>query len=998
MGMKKITTTLFAVIISVFAFASGHTASTTQTNISCHGLCDGIATGSVTGGIGPYGYSWTGPSSYTASGTNIASLCAGTYTLTVIDSSDMSTATATAIISDPPVLNVTISGGGGAICSSACTSLIANPSGGTMPHTFLWAPLLVTSDTYPACPTATTTYTVVATDSHGCTATSVTTLSVNPTPIVTVNSPTICAGGTVTLTAPGATTYTWTSGATITGVNTATVTPATTTSYTVTGSSLGCTASAVSTVTVQPLPIITVNSPTICAGGTATLIATGATTYIWTAGAFGDPALVTPATTTSYTVTGTTGGCIGTAVSTVTVNPTSTVTVTSPTICSGDTATLTATVIGGATTYTWTAGATSTGVNTATVTPMTTTSYTVTAASLGCTATAISTVTVNPSPTAIVPANTTVCVGSTVPAGIFSSTPAGSTFAWANSNTAIGLAVAGVASTPAFTAINTGTTPITSTITVTPTYAGCTGTPSTYTITVNPLDDASFNYSSPSYCLAGTNPIPLITGVSPGIFSVSPPTLIFITTATGEVDLAGSAPGTYTITYTTGGTCSNSSSVSLTIDTVPVISIPPSYTVCSGMTILIGTTPVSGYTYNWSPNLYIPTSGISNPTCTPLVTTTYTFTETSPDGCSAMATTTVYVDALTTTASSTNTSACGACDGSAIASPIGGTSPYTYNWMPGITTIPVYPGLCAGTYTCTITDSNGCTATDSATVYQPNTVISNFTMVPDSLIAMNYWTLNTSIGAGLTYSWDFGDGGTSTLASPSHTYASAGTYNVCLNIISSGGCTSSLCHSITVSSTPASCVALFNIADDTASTDPYAYAIYNVSYGATLTYSWDFGDGTTSTLQNPTHVYSGTGPYLICLTVNNGSGCIQTYCDSLMYVDSLSRAINHLSITVIGVAPPPEITTGVQDQHTISSVTVFPNPFTDNTTFIIESDKLNETYSFELTDVLGKKVRSITGISDKQFTVSRNGLENGVYFYKIYSSKNVVGIGKLIIN
>ncbi len=78
-------------------------------------------------------------------------------------------------------------------------------------------------------------------------------------------------------------------------------------------------------------------------------------------------------------------------------------------------------------------------------------------------------------------------------------------------------------------------------------------------------------------------------------------------------------------------------------------------------------------------------------------------------------------------------------------------------------------------------------------------------------------------------------------------------------------------------------------------------------------------------------------------------------------------------------------------------VNVYPNPFSDNTTFVINSDKLNETYSFELYDALGKNVMSMPQISTKEFNVSRNGLKNGVYFYKIYSTENAIGIGKLIV-
>ncbi|WP_304197373.1 hypothetical protein [Flavobacterium alvei] len=102
------------------------------------------------------------------------------------------------------------------------------------------------------------------------------------------------------------------------------------------------------------------------------------------------------------------------------------------------------------------------------------------------------TITVTPSipssttPTVTVPVNSTVINKGIVPASSFVSTPAGGTFAWTNSNAAIGLAASGTGNVPSFTATNTGTVAIVATITVTPTVNGLKGTPSSYTITVNP--------------------------------------------------------------------------------------------------------------------------------------------------------------------------------------------------------------------------------------------------------------------------------------------------------------------------------------------------------------------------------------------------------------------------------------------------------------------------------------------------------------------------------
>ena len=102
------------------------------------------------------------------------------------------------------------------------------------------------------------------------------------------------------------------------------------------------------------------------------------------------------------------------------------------------------------------------------------------------------TITVNPTtpspatPSVTVPANITVNNNGSVSATSFISTPAGGTYTWTNSNTAIGLAASGSGNIPSFTAINTGTTAIIATVTVTPTVNGVKGTPSSYTITVNP--------------------------------------------------------------------------------------------------------------------------------------------------------------------------------------------------------------------------------------------------------------------------------------------------------------------------------------------------------------------------------------------------------------------------------------------------------------------------------------------------------------------------------
>lgn len=209
-----------------------------------------------------------------------------------------------------------------ATCSACNGTATVNPVGGALPYTYLW-------NTTPAQTTATATglcagtYTATVTDATGClTTTVVSAITTTAGAAITVNSPTICAGQTATLTAGGATSYSWSAGTNPTGVNTADVSPSTSTSYTVTGSTAGCSGTAVATVTINPLPIIVVNSPSICDGVVANITATGAAGYVWSTGAVTNSISVNPIVTTTYSVTGTSSfGCTSSITSTVSVLP-----------------------------------------------------------------------------------------------------------------------------------------------------------------------------------------------------------------------------------------------------------------------------------------------------------------------------------------------------------------------------------------------------------------------------------------------------------------------------------------------------------------------------------------------------------------------------------------------------------------------------------------------------------------------------------------------------
>ena len=227
--------------------------------------------------------------------------------------------------------------------SDATITCISNANGVTIGIgsvagvNYNWLPILGLSNasiSNPlANPNSTTKYTLTSTNiASGCTATSsVNVTNSKTTPVANAgNDVTICYAGSTLLTATGGTTYLWNPS---TGLDNATIssptaTPVSTQKYTVTATETnGCSASASITVSVIPLIMASAGSDkTICDGASTTLSGTGGTTYLWSSNPAGFTSisqgpLVSPSTTTTYTVIATTGGCTGTSTAVVTVNP-----------------------------------------------------------------------------------------------------------------------------------------------------------------------------------------------------------------------------------------------------------------------------------------------------------------------------------------------------------------------------------------------------------------------------------------------------------------------------------------------------------------------------------------------------------------------------------------------------------------------------------------------------------------------------------------------------
>lgn len=347
-----------------------------------------------------------------ATTTSITTSTAGTYTVTA---TNMGSCTATASGTVTVAANPAAAVNNGVICSGNPATLTA--IGGT---SYVWN----TGATTASISASTTgSYTVTVTNAATCTATATSTVTAASYPTASVNSPSMCVGTSATLTASGGVSYVWSTGATTASI---TVSPASTTTYSVTVTNAGgCTASAVSTVTVNALPAAVATGGPICSGTAATLTASGGTSYAWSNGATTSSTSVTIAGTYYVTVTNA-SGCTATASASATVAVKPTPTVTGGSACKNTNITISAT---GGGTYLWNTGTTTSSFS---VAPAATTTYTVTVTNAaGCTASASGTATVWALPTTTPLSNSPILLNGTI--NLTSSAAAGTspyTYSW----------------------------------------------------------------------------------------------------------------------------------------------------------------------------------------------------------------------------------------------------------------------------------------------------------------------------------------------------------------------------------------------------------------------------------------------------------------------------------------------------------------------------------------------------------------------------------------
>ena len=391
---------------SAVATVSVHTAPTLSITASTASLCSGNSATLVASGANTY--TWSGGPVPVTNGVAFFPPSSANYT--VIGTSALGcTNSAQSAISVVLTPSAQPTAAPSLICIGACSSL--NASGAT---SYTWLPGNINSSGAAMCPTTTTTYTLIKSNSN-CVDTKTVTVIVNQLPSVfALATPSlVCASRPAVISGGGATTFTWQPG-NLTGAN-VTVTPASNTIYTVSASDGTCVNTTTVALNTKPNPTVSIvpSSTAICFGNQATLTANGGDTYTWTPSTLsGTTVLVSPPTSTLFTVVGENSvNCTHTVTQVMVVNPNPTVTTVAnrTLVCAGGSSTLTA---GGAHAYLWNTGSTS-SLNV--VSPLATSVYTVTGTytTTGCNNTRTISVSVY-TPSLTITGSFSSCVGGTV--------------------------------------------------------------------------------------------------------------------------------------------------------------------------------------------------------------------------------------------------------------------------------------------------------------------------------------------------------------------------------------------------------------------------------------------------------------------------------------------------------------------------------------------------------------------------------------------------------
>ena len=855
---------------------------TSQTNVSCFGLCNGVATTSVSGGVTPYIYSWSN-GQVTSSGTN---LCAGLYTVSATDNAGCVTSTSVNI-TQPTALTVTISPSNPKCFGASNGSAIAAAFGGTPTYTYTWSNGFVGASVTGL---TANNYGLTVTDGNGCIVTSSMVLTNPPAMAASITSTNVtcfnaCNGIAVASSTNGigAVSYVWTGGAS--PVSSQTLTGACTGTFTVLATDQNsCTANAQVIIT-QPTQVtanISSTGSVTCFGGNNGFAVvtpgggTGPFTYSWSPSG-GNAATASTLTAGNYVATVADGnGCTATATANILQPAAFTTTLTTTNVkCNGafdGTGNVSFTGGVGVPTFSWMPGLQSGN----TVNSLGAGSQTVIITSNGSCVNVITFTLTEPAPlTSVTSATNSNCGQAN---GKMCSVVGGGTapynYLWCNGVT---------------TLCNNNVTAGACTFTVTDAN-GCTALSSGLVNDIAGPVVSVTGFTNVS-CFNGTNgaATSTITGGVGAYNILWTPSLL--TTST----VATFGAGLHNITVTDGAGCIGTASVQITqpAQLVSAIGTPTNVT-CAGLTngaaSILVTGGTTNYTYLWTPSAQTSSLMVG------VGSNTYVCNVTDANGCTTSKQVVISEPQplIIAASSQTNVSCFGGSNGQISTTIQGGTTPiYTYSWNPVQNPSgPFLSGLVAGGYSLTVSDGNNCTVSTNFTIIEPSVLTSTYTSLPATCGLPNGSATVTVGGGTPSYNivWNTGPIQTGSVA-----INMQGGPNWIATITDAKGC--SISQNVVVAAPSLPSITGFN------PTSPSCFGLSNgsivVNYTsgtAPYTVAWSSPISQTVTTSLLSQTVSGVASGLYSATVTDNYGC------------STSQPVNVLPVNPLILIPSPNVT------------------------------------------------------------------------------------------
>ncbi|HRS58447.1 MAG TPA: PKD domain-containing protein, partial [Bacteroidia bacterium] len=803
------------------------------------------------------------------------------------------------------------------VCNGTAVNFVNSSSVSSGSNSYLWNfgdgnTSNNTSPNYTYSASGTYSVKLIATTNNGCVDSLVKTVEVYPQPVAGFNASDVCKGTATSFTntstiSSGTMSYVWTFGDGNSSTSSDPVyTYASAGTYTVklvVTSDNGCKDSISKTVTVYPMPVVSFTAANVCEGNQVSFtnnsgVSSGTNSYSWNFGDGSTSANTSP--THTYTGSGTfdvkliattNNGCKDSLIKQVVVYPAPHAGFSATTVCSGDSTvfTNTSTISSGTMDYMWYLG----DGNTSTATSFkykyasagTYTVKLVVSTSNGCKDSITQTVTVNPMPVASFTAND-VCNGNAVSFSNNSTISSGSmSYLWkfGDGNTSNNVS-------PNYTYASSGTYSVELVIT---SDKGCVASV-VKTVNVNPVPVAGF--SANNVCdgqyVSFNNTSTISSGTMSYYWTFGDGNT---STSTSPSYLYASA-GTYSVSLkaTSDKGCVSTYNSSVTVYPMPTVSFTANND-CQGTAIEFkNTSSVSGgsNSYYWTFGDGNSSNNVS-PYHTYSASGTYTVVlqATTDKGCIQTLSKQVTVYPLPVAGFSASNVCYGTSTSFTNSSTISsGTMSYLWNFGDNTTstqTSPAHLYAAAGTYTVTltVTSDKGCVSTISSqvTVYPMPVVSFTFNNICEGSSA-SFYNNSTITSGSMSFAWNFGDGATSTVMSPNHTYSVANSYNVKLVATSNYGCKDSSTKTITVYAMPKVSFSTANVCDKHSA----SFVNNSTISSGTMSHTWYFGDGSSSTVINPTKLYSAPGTYTVKLVTVSDKGCSDSVTKSVTVYDAPS--------------------------------------------------------------------------------------------------------------